>query len=254
MSLVTNSQARIAVVTGASRGIGKAIAQSLAGAGVSVYALGRDTAALAEVSALSANIETRVCDVTDEAQVEKLFAELPSVDVLINNAGVATSSPLTRTSLEDWEKLLAVNATGAFLCSRAVLGGMVERDWGRIITIASVAGHRGAKYIAAYTASKHAVIGLTRSIAMEVAGTGVTANSICPPYVRTPMTARTIANIVERTGMTEKEAEDVLTADTALGRLVEPEEVAHVVAFLIDDNSGAINGQSIVMDGGDIQT
>jgi NAD(P)-dependent dehydrogenase (short-subunit alcohol dehydrogenase family) len=245
---------RVAVVTGASRGIGKAITQSLASDGFEVVALGRDTAALAEVSHLSPNIASNVCDVTDAAQVEALFAGLPPVDVLVNNAGAAASNPLARTSLEEWERLLAVNATGAFLCSRAVLRGMVERDWGRIITIASVAGHRGAKYIAAYTASKHAVIGLTRSIAMEVAGTGVTANSICPPYVRTDMTAATIANIVERTGMTQAEAEDRLTAGTALGRLVEPEEVAHVVAFLIDENSGAINGQSIVMDGGDIQT
>ena len=254
MPLVTETQKRIAVVTGASRGIGKAIAQRLAADGASVYALGRDVAALDEVSRSSPNIESRVCDVTIEDQVTSLFADLPPVDVLVTNAGVASSSKLTRTTLEDWERLLAVNATGAFLCSRAVLGAMLERDWGRIITVASVAGLRGGKYIAAYTASKHAAIGLTRSIAMEVAGTGVTANSICPPYVRTDMTAATIANIVKRTGMTETEAEDALTADTALGRLLEPEEVAHVVAFLTNDNSGAINGQSIVLDGGDIQT
>ena len=241
-------------MTGASRGIGKAIAQTLAADGASVFALGRDLVALAEVSDSSPNIDSRVCDVTDEDQVSSLFADLPPVDVLVTNAGVASSSKLTRTSLQDWERLLAVNATGAFLCSRAVLGGMLERDWGRIITVASVAGQRGGKYIAAYTASKHAAIGLTRSIAMETAGTGVTANSICPPYVRTDMTATTIANIVERTGMTEAEAEAALTADTALGRLLEPEEVAHVVAFLANDGSGAINGQSIVLDGGDIQT
>jgi NAD(P)-dependent dehydrogenase (short-subunit alcohol dehydrogenase family) len=241
-------------VTGASRGIGKAVAQSMAGGGASVYALGRDTVALAAVAGSSPNIQFMVCDVTDAEQVAALFAGLPPVDVLVNSAGIAASSKLTRTPLDEWERLMAVNATGAFLCSRAVLRGMVERDWGRIITIASVAGHRGAKYIAAYTASKHAAIGLTRSIAMEVAGTGVTANSICPPYVRTEMTAATIANIVERTGMSEIEAEAALTADTSLGRLLEPEEVAHVVDFLAEDSSVAINGQSIVMDGGDIQT
>ena len=254
MALVTGLSGRTAVVTGASRGIGKAIAQRLAADGASVFALGRDTAALAEVSSSSVNIQPRVCDVTDEDQVVDLFAQLPPVDVLVTNAGVASSSKLERATLEEWERLLAVNATGAFLCSRAVIGGMLQRDWGRIITIASVAGQRGGKYIAAYTASKHAAIGLTRSIAVEVAGTGVTANSVCPPYVRTDMTAATIANIVERTGMTEAEAEAALTADTALGRLLEPEEVAHVVAFLANDNSGAINGQSIVLDGGDIQT
>jgi NAD(P)-dependent dehydrogenase (short-subunit alcohol dehydrogenase family) len=241
-------------VTGASRGIGKAIAQTLAADGASVFALGRDLGALAEVSSSSPNIDSRVCDVTDEDQVSSLFADLPPVDVLVTNAGVASSSKLTRTTVDEWERLMAVNATGAFLCSRAVLGGMLDRDWGRIITVASVAGQRGGKYIAAYTASKHAAIGLTRSIAMEVAGTGVTANSICPPYVRTEMTATTIANIVARTGMTESEAEAALTADSALGRLLEPEEVAHVVAFLVNDSSGAINGQSIVLDGGDIQT
>ncbi len=251
---MSGRQPKVAVVTGASRGIGRAIAHRLVDDGLRVHALGRDVAALAETSDYSRQIATTVCDVTDEAQVEEVFGSIPPVDVLINNAGASSSNPLKRTTLDELEHLLRVNATGAFLCSRAVVAGMLERDWGRIVTIASTAGHRGAKYITAYAASKHAVIGLTRAIAMEVASTGVTANSVCPPYVRTAMTARTIANIVERTGMTEDEAERALVSHTALGRLLEPEEVADAVAYLVGDDAAAVNGQSIVLDGGDIQT
>ena len=193
------------------------------------------------------------CDVTDEAAVAALFESLGPVDVLVNNAGVASSAPLERTTLADWREQLDVNATGAFLCTRAALPGMAERGSGRIVTVASTAGLVGAKYTAAYTASKHAAVGLTRAVAAEVAGTGVTANAVCPAFVRTDMTRESVRRIVERTGRSEADAETALAAATPLGRLLEPDEVAFAVAFLAAPEAGAINGQTLILDGGGIQ-
>ena len=173
--------------------------------------------------------------------------------MLVNNAGVSASADVARTSLADWRAQLDVNATGAFLCTRAVLPGMRERDSGRVVTVASVAGRAGAKYTAAYTASKHAAVGLMRAVAAEVAGSGVTANAVCPAFVRTDMTAQSVERIVASTGRSEADAEGALAAMTPLGRLLEPEEVAFAVAFLAAPEAGAINGQTLVLDGGGIQ-
>jgi len=174
--------------------------------------------------------------------------------VLVNNAGISSSAPLARTTLDDWRSQLDVNATGAFLCTRAVLPGMLERGSGRVVTIASTAGRAGARYTAAYTASKHAAVGLMRAVAAEVAGTGVTANAVCPAFVRTDMTARSVERIVARTGRSEADAEAALAESAPLGRLLEPEEVAFAVAFLAAPEAGAINGQTLILDGGGIQT
>jgi NAD(P)-dependent dehydrogenase (short-subunit alcohol dehydrogenase family) len=228
---------RLVVVTGGTRGIGRAVAERFEAAGDRVLAVGR-----AE------------CDVADEAAVNAFFAQAGDVDVLVNNAGVAASAPLAKTSLADWERLLAVNATGAFLCTRAVLPRMAARNEGRIVTVASVAGRAGARYTAAYTASKHAAVGLTRATAAEVAGTGVTANAVCPTFVRTDMTTESVARIAAATGRSEAEGEAVLVAMSPLGRLLEPEEVAAAVAFLASPEAGAINGQTLILDGGGIQT
>jgi NAD(P)-dependent dehydrogenase (short-subunit alcohol dehydrogenase family) len=240
---------RVVVVTGGGKGIGKAVVERFAAAGDRVVAVGRDPEALAA----SAAAETNVCDVTDEEQVVSLFERVGPVDVLVNNAGAAASAPLARTTVEDWRSLLDVNATGAFLCTRAVLGGMVERGDGRIVTVASTAARAGLRYTAAYTASKHAAVGLMRAVAAEVAGTGVTANAVCPTYVRTEMTERSIARIVAVTDRSEEEAEAALIASSPLGRLLEPDEVAFAVAFLAAPEAGAINGQALVLDGGGIQ-
>jgi NAD(P)-dependent dehydrogenase (short-subunit alcohol dehydrogenase family) len=175
------------------------------------------------------------------------------VDVLINNAGVAYGAPLARTTLADWQAHLDVNATGAFLCTRAVVGGMIERGDGRIVTVASIAGLTGARYTAAYAASKHAAVGLMRAAAAEVAGTGVTANAVCPAFVRTDMTRRTVENIVQKTGRTAEDAQSELEAMTPLGRLLEPDEVAAAVVFLASPEAAAINGQTLVLDGGGVQ-
>ena len=227
---------RVVVVTGGTKGIGKAVAERFAAAGDHVEAIGRDE-----------------LDVTDEASVHSYFDRLGGVDVLVNNAGVASGGPLVRTTLDDWRAHLDANATGAFLCTRAVLPGMIERGDGRIVTIASVAGLVGSRYTAAYTASKHAAVGLMRAAAAEVAGTGVTANAVCPGYVDTDMTRRTVENIVDKTGRSAEEAQSELERMTSLGRLLEPDEVAAAVVFLASPEAAAINGQTLVLDGGGVQ-
>jgi NAD(P)-dependent dehydrogenase (short-subunit alcohol dehydrogenase family) len=222
------------VITGGKRGIGRSITAHF-------EALGHDVEPLS-----SADL-----DVTDEAAVNDFFGRAGDVDVLVNNAGVSSSAPLKRTTLAEWERQIAVNATGAFLCTRAVLEGMRERGFGRIVTVASAASHHGSRYTSGYTASKHAVLGFMRAVAVEVAGTNVTANSVCPAYVRSDMTEATVANIQARTG--REDGEQALASMAPLGRLIEPEEVAFAVAFFAAPEAGSINGQSLIMDGGGIQ-
>jgi NAD(P)-dependent dehydrogenase (short-subunit alcohol dehydrogenase family) len=224
---------RVVVVTGGNRGIGAAISARFAAAGDTVHAL-----------------SSADCDVTDEDAVGEVLGAIGRIDVLVNNAGVSASAPVERTTLDQWRTQLDVNATGAFLCTRAVLGGMAERGHGRIVTGASVAGHRGSRYTGAYTASKHAAIGFMRAVAAEVAGSDVTANAVCPAYVRSDMTDRTIATIEARTG---RDGEAALAEMAPLGRLIEPEEVAFAVAFLAAPEAGAINGQTLILDGGGVQ-
>lgn len=217
---------RTVVVTGGAKGIGKAIAQRFAGE--DVHAPG------------SADL-----DVTDEDAVAAFLDR--RVDVLVNNAGVAEGAPVTRTTLECWRRHYEVNATGAFLCTRAVLPGMIERGEGRIITVASTAGLQGARYTAAYTAAKHAAVGLMRATAAELAGTGVTANAVCPGWVRTAMMERAVRRITETTDRDEQQAEAALVAQMPSGRALEPEEVAETVWFLASPQAAAINGQALVI-------
>jgi NAD(P)-dependent dehydrogenase (short-subunit alcohol dehydrogenase family) len=227
---------RRVVVTGGAKGIGLAIVERFAAVGDEVFALSHAD-----------------LDVTDEDAVIATFARIGEVDVLVNNAGVAESAPLAKTTLQLWQRHFEVNATAPFLCTRAVLDGMRSRGAGSIITVASTAGVIGAPYTSAYTASKHAAVGLMRAVAAELDGTGVRANAVCPTFVRTEMTERTIANIVERTGRTPEEAEEALAEQTPLGRLLEPAEVADAVLFLASDAAAAITGQAIVMDGSEMQ-
>jgi 3-hydroxybutyrate dehydrogenase len=252
---------RTAVVTGGGRGVGAAVAERLAAGGASILVTARTAR---EVEAVAERLRGRghtahatSCDVADPGSIERMAdvarERLGRVDILVNNAGAALAAPIHKTSLDDWMRLMAVNVTGAFLCLKAFLPAMVERRWGRVVNVASIAGLRGDRYIAAYASSKHALVGLTRSAAAETAPHGVTVNAVCPGYLRTDMTRESIARIVERTGRTEDQALDAILKTTPQGRLIEPEEVADAVAFLCGEGARGINGDALVIDGGELR-
>jgi NAD(P)-dependent dehydrogenase (short-subunit alcohol dehydrogenase family) len=249
---------RGAVVTGGGRGIGAAVARALAGAGARVLVAARHgdevEAVAAELRRAGHDAWSAPCDVTDTGQVSALErtarARLGTVDILVNNAGTSSSAPVQRIQLEEWQRLLAVNATGTLLVTQAFLPPMRERNWGRIVNVASIAGLAGAKYIAAYSAAKHAVIGFTRSVAAELAGTGVTMNAVCPGYVDTPMTDESLARIMERTRQTREAALAAILTHSGQPRLVTSDEVAVTVLALAGDAAATLNGQTIVLDAG----
>ena len=245
---------RVAVVTGAGRGIGRAIALLLARNGASVALTGRNgerlQAVAAEIGALGGRALAHAGDVSDHQQVRATFdaihAQLGPVDILVNNAGTTASNKFINTDDETWERIMRVNATGPFYCCREVIPAMIERRWGRIINIASVAGLHGLPYSAAYSASKHALLGLTRSIALEHASYGITANAICPGWTETDMLADSLGTIVARTGRTLDEARASILAMSGQSRFVSAEEVAAVALELARPDSQA-NGQAVVL-------
>jgi len=245
-------QGRIAVVTGAGRGIGAAIARRLAREGMRVVVLDRERTPLAAaIGALDVH-----CDLLDAASTDAAIArvrrEAGEPSILVQSAGVGESAPFVETSDEVFARALALNVTAPFRVARALVPAMIAARWGRVVNVASIAGLVGQAYVAAYCASKHALVGLTRAMAVELAKTGVTVNAVCPGFVDTEMTQRTIANIVEKTKRTPEEARKSLEAMNPQKRLIQPDEVAEMVAMLCGEGARGINGQAIPIDGGQV--
>ena len=250
---------RTALVTGGGRGIGAATARMLAQRGATVAVVARNMKQVREVAARLRKEGHEAfafqCDVAEADDVgdATLSAReaMGHVDILVNNAGTAPSNPLHRVTLEEWDHVMAVNVTGTFLFTRAIAPRMAERGWGRVVNVASIAGLMGGKYISAYTASKHAVVGFTRAVAAEMEGTGVTVNAVCPGYVDTPLTDDAIGRVVNLTGKSTNEARKMLLAQAGQSRLITAEEVAEAVLALCVDGSESANGEAIVLDGKD---
>jgi NAD(P)-dependent dehydrogenase (short-subunit alcohol dehydrogenase family) len=243
---------RTALVTGASRGIGRAIAQVLAGAGARVIASARDEGALTEVVAglPGDGHDVLAMDVTDAAAVARALDRQLTVDILVCNAGTSASAPFHKTSDELWDATLAVNATAPFRLCRALVPAMMERGWGRVVIVASNAGLSGYRYTAAYCAAKHAVIGMMRAVALEIAHTPVTINAVCPGWVDTQMADQAITRIAATTGRSPDEARKVLESMSPQKRLATAEEVARLTLMLCDDALRGVHGQAIALDGG----
>lgn len=240
------------LVTGGGTGSGADLARGFAAAGAEVVITGRRQEPLDVVAASSRRIRTVAGDVTNEDDVIRMFTQAGPVDIVIANAGIAESAPLVRTSLERWQRMIDTNLTGTFLTLREGLRQLDGRGWGRLIVISSITGLKGYPYVSAYGASKHGVVGLMRMIAQEVAGTGVTSNALCPSYINTEMTERTIVNIMEKTGRTREAALESITKISPLGRLVEPAEVTAAALWLCGAHSDAVNGQAIGIAGGEV--
>lgn len=252
---------RCVVITGGGRGAGAAIANALASLGATVIVVARTAeeieAVAASLNAAGATAHAITCDVTDPQSVAALADRVhqiaPRVDILVNNAGVSSAAPFLRTTLDEWNRMLSVNATGAFLCSQAFLPDMLSAGWGRIVNIASTAGLTGDRYIAAYAASKHALLGLTRALAIEVAARGVTVNAVCPSFLATDMTEQSIARVQAATGRSADEARSALAGRNPQQRLIAPAEVAASVAYLCSASAGGINGAALTIDGGELR-
>ncbi|MBE0692610.1 MAG: SDR family NAD(P)-dependent oxidoreductase [Aquamicrobium sp.] len=246
---------RHALVTGGGTGVGRAVALALAAEGTEVTVCGRRIEPLMKTAAQSPRIHVVAADVTDEASVAALYKQAQGArgafDIVVANAGWAESAPASRTTLDLWQRTLAVNLTGAFLSVRPAMDTMRKARGGRIVFIASTAGLKGYAYVAPYVAAKHGVVGLMRALAAEFAQTGVTVNAVCPGFVETDMLEESVARIVATTGRSEAEARAALAATNPQGRFIQPEEVAAAVVWLCGAAAGSITGQTISISGGE---
>jgi NAD(P)-dependent dehydrogenase (short-subunit alcohol dehydrogenase family) len=253
----SSTTSRTVLVTGAGSGIGREVARRFGAQGWRVALTARGQSGLDETAARCAGPTLVLpADITEPAAVERIYEQIEQawgpVDALVASAGAGVAAPIVKTTDAEWQRMLELNLTAPFRCVRRALPAMIERGYGRIVVVASVAAKRGEPYISAYTASKHGVLGLVRSAAAELAKTGVTVNAVCPGYVDTPMTAETVAGIMSKTGRSEDEARRVLADMQPTGRLVDPGEVADAVWFCVA--SASITGQGINVDGGAVQS
>lgn len=243
-------QGKRVLITGGGTGVGADLARAFSEAGAEVVITGRRLQPLQDVAGRLANVTPVQGDVTDEDSVANMFAKAGRCDVVIANAGAAESAPMHKVSLADWNAMMAVNLTGTFLTFREGLKQF--EGWGRLIAVASTAGLKGYGYVAPYVAAKHGVVGLVKSLALEVAKKPVTVNALCPGYLDTEMTERTLANIMAKTGKSQAEALAALTVTNPQGRLIQPAEVSSAAMWLCAKGSEAINGQSIAIAGGEV--
>ncbi len=244
---------RHALITGGGTGIGAAAAQHLSAAGAKLSLLGRRLEPLQAIAESHGGIAVG-CDVTIAEQIGNAFDEARTlngpIDLLIVNAGIAESAPFHKMTRESWDKIIGTNLTAAFECSRAAIGDLLKSDNGRLVFVASVASLRGVPYAAHYAASKHGLLGLMRSLAVEYAKTNLTVNAVCPGYVDTPMTDQSVARVSQITGRSEGDARSAITNMNASGRLVDPQAIGNVIAMLCLPLSGDINGAAVTIDGG----
>jgi len=247
---------RHAVVTGGGSGVGAATALALANAGAAVTIVGRRQEALEHVASQHDAITGHAADVTDRSSLESALTTARRgagpIDIMVASAGISTSKPFHRLATNDLEDLMSVNLMGVFHAFQIAYDDVRKRDFGRLIAVASTAGLTGYSYVSHYCASKHAVVGLVRSLAQEAGSTATTVNAVCPSYVDTPMTARTVDNIVAQTGMSQADALAALTESNPQRRLISPEEVAGTIVWLCSDAAASVNGQAISIDGGEL--
>jgi 3-hydroxybutyrate dehydrogenase len=240
---------KLALVTGGGRGIGAAIARALATAGARVVVCGRTQPDLDAVAREIGGVALRL-DLTDRHETDEVIASVGHVDVLVNNAGVAESAALDRTTDAMWDRILELDVTAPFRVIRALVPSMIAAKWGRVINVASNAGVSGYAYSMAYCAAKHALVGLTRALAVDLARTNVTINALCPGWVETQMVDEAVTRIATKTGRSEEEARTQLAAMSPQRRIITPGEVAHAALMLCSDAARGIHGQTIVIDGG----